>query len=132
MRKNLEIHGKYTSDKLPQHLMLTGLAAGLINGLLGTGGGILVVLMLGFFYPKLPPKDRFACALTVMLPTSALSMLFWAGELAVMPRLFRWLLPAAAGGLLGGFLLDRLQTRWLAKLFALLTIYAGAVMLMRA
>lgn len=113
-------------------LMFTGLAAGLVNGLLGTGGGILVVLMLGFFYPKLPPKDRFACALTVMLPTSAVSLFFWAKALPAPIQIWRYLLPAAAGGVAGGFLLDKMKTAWLAKLFACLTIYAGAVMLIRA
>ena len=119
-------------DKFTLLLMLTGLAAGLVNGLLGTGGGILVVLMLGYLYPKLPPKDRFACALTVMLPTSLVSVFFWARELPELPFILRYVIPAAAGGLLGGFLLDKIKTKWLAKLFALLTIYAGAVMLIRA
>ncbi len=119
-------------DKFTLLLMLTGLAAGLVNGLLGTGGGILVVLMLGYLYPKLPQKDRFACALTVMLPTSLVSVFFWARELPELPLILRYVIPAAAGGLLGGFLLDKIKTKWLAKLFALLTIYAGAVMLIRA
>ncbi len=118
-------------DKFTLFLMLTGLCAGVVNGLLGTGGGILVVIMLGYFYPKLPPKDRFACALTVMLPTSLVSIFFWAKKLPELPLILRYSLPAAVGGLVGGFLLDKIKTAWLAKLFALLTIYAGAVMLIR-
>ena len=41
------------------------------------------------------------------------------------------LLPAAIGGLCGAFLLDKIDTKWLNRIFAVLIIYAGATLIFR-
>ena len=111
-----------------------GLGAGFINGLLGAAGGILLVTAL----PYLPTpsllsvganpygqagadrRDLFASALAVMLPVSAVSALRYrlAGVDPLPRSLLPLLLPAAAGGLLGAFLLERTSPRRLRRLFA--------------
>ena len=49
-------------------------------------------------------------------------------ETASLPS---YLIPALFGGALGAILLDRLPTRFLEKLFAVLVIVAGGLMLFR-
>lgn len=122
-----------------------GLGAGFINGLLGAAGGILLVSLV----PLLPAptrlsigvnpygqtcadrRDLFATALAVMLPVSAISALrYWqAGirpDASFLPAL---ILPAAAGGFFGAFLLERTSPRLLRLLFAAVILISGIRML---
>ena len=126
-------------------LLLLGFSSGFLNGLLGSGGGILLVLLLSRLrsHPfatdnkllpltDLSPRDFYANALSVMLPLSLLSAgHYWrAGALSI--QFFpRFLLPAVFGGLAGGWMLDRLQLRWIKFLFAVLILISGFVMLLR-
>ena len=82
-------------------LALTGIGAGLLNGLLGAAGGILLVAVLPRLTPpaKLYPpsvrlglyherRDILATALTVMLPVSAVSGIFyWLNGIRPSPTL---------------------------------------------
>lgn len=125
-------------------LALTGIGAGLLNGLLGAAGGILLVAVLPRLTPpaKLYPpsvrlglyherRDILATALTVMLPVSAVSGIFyWLNGIRPSSALLLLLiLPAAAGGLLGARLLGKLPDRVLRKLFAALVVVSGIRML---
>ena len=125
-------------------LALTGMGAGLLNGLLGAAGGILLVAVLPRLTPpaKLYPpsvrlglyherRDILATALTVMLPVSAVSGIFyWLNGIRPSSALLLLLiLPAAAGGLLGARLLGKLPDRVLRKLFAALVVVSGIRML---
>lgn len=121
-------------------LSLAGFAAGLLNGLLGAAGGILLVavlprLALPSSYAPLHPQDRrdtLATALSVMLPVSAVSGLFyWLGGIRPSPALLLSLvLPAAAGGLLGAKLLSKIPAHLLRKIFAAVVVIAGIRMLL--
>ena len=125
-------------------LGLTGVSAGLLNGLLGAAGGILLVALLPRLTPPValyPPavplgmyherRDILATAMTVMLPVSAVSGVFyWFGGIRPDPTLLLLLvIPAAAGGLMGAKLLGKLPDRVLKKLFAALVVVAGVRML---
>ena len=112
---------------------------------LGAAGGILLVTAL----PYLPTpsllsvganpygqagadrRDLFASALAVMLPVSAVSALRYrlAGVDPLPRSLLPRLLPAAAGGLLGAFLLERTSPRRLRRLFAAVILVSGIRML---
>lgn len=124
-------------------LALTGVGAGLLNGLLGAAGGILLVAVLprltppAALYPPAVPLGRYherrdilATALAVMLPVSAVSGVFyWLNGVRPSPTLLLLLiLPAALGGLLGAKLLGKLPDRVLKKIFAALVVVAGARM----
>ena len=94
-------------------LAAAGLFAGLANGLLRAGGGILVVFSLLRAFPEeISRRDAYATALCVMLPLSALS--FFRYTLAGNPAISEfgaYLIPAILGGFAGGILLSRLKNR---------------------
>ncbi len=114
--------------------LLLGSVAGFVNGLLGTGGGIL--LLFGSYLlnrgRKTDTRDLFASTALVTLILSAVSAVIYflkgSVETASLPS---YLIPALFGGALGAILLDRLPTRFLEKLFAVLVIVAGGLMLFR-
>ncbi len=124
---------------------LLGFGAGVLNGLLGAAGGILLVAALPRLTPPAslyPPaqslgiahdrRDILATALSVMLPVSAVSGIFyWAGGIRPSPVLLLALtIPAAAGGLLGAMLLSRLSCEGLKRIFSAVVIIAGLRMLL--
>ena len=116
------------------------LAAGIINGLLGAGGGIILIFVLapalGGLYEKeeefYKRRDLMAISLSVMLPVSAVSAIRYglAGTLDwnYIPKI---IIPAIVGGILGGILLDKLKENLIMKLFAFLVIYSGLAMIVR-
>jgi uncharacterized membrane protein YfcA len=129
---------------LGEVLFLAGLgaAAGFINGLLGTGGGILLVLAFGRAASRgadnravslpMTKRDCYANALCVMLPISLFSALRYIAAGTVNPAAFSpFIPPSILGGILGGVLLDRLKVSWLRMLFSLLIVISGVFMIFR-
>ncbi len=115
-------------------LLACGLAAGLINGLLGTGGGIILILGLSRLCAGALPDRRDVCAnaLVVTLALTLLSTtLYIRGGNAPPADLSRFVLPGAAGGLVGGLLLGRITPHALGKLFAVLLVVSGVLMILR-
>lgn len=122
------------SEKLKikrRYLILGGLAAGVANGLLGAGGGIIIVWILQKAIGDLTgdSRDVFANALAVMLPISAVSAISYAAA-GSMPRdnMTRFILPAILGGLVGAYLLDRLSIESVKTLFCVLVVLSGIIM----
>lgn len=114
-------------------LLLCGGAAGFVNGLLGAGGGIILVFTLGAAMGRdADPRDIYATALAITLPVTALSLARYAAGGALDTTGFaRFLIPAVLGGALGGWLLDRLDTRLTKKIFAAIVIWSGLSMLFK-
>ena len=115
-------------------LLACGLAAGLINGLLGTGGGIVLVFGISYYCRGTLPDRRDVCAnaLVVTLALTLLSTLLYIRSGNAPPAdLSRFVLPAALGGLVGGLLLGRITPHALGKLFAVLLVVSGIFMLVR-
>ena len=75
-------------------------------------------------------RDFFAQNITVVAAMSAVSAVMYAisGKLNFGGSLI-YLLPAAAGGICGALLLDRIDTFILKLIFAAVTIYGGIRML---
>ena len=121
-------------------LLLTaigGLAAGFINGMLGTGGGIILVFLLGYLMRRDPTlkniystRDVFATVILAILPMSFVSALFYIkdGSVNINDALV-YILPGIAGGIAGAYLLDKINVKFLKKLFAAMVIYAGVKMM---
>ena len=116
------------------YLVLTGLFAGLVNGLLGAGGGIVVVFALSALLRGEieDSRDLYANALCVMVPISIVSCVRYAtGGNLVTEGFGVYALPAVAGGILGGILLGRLRASYLKKLFGALVIWSGVLLIIR-
>lgn len=111
-------------------LFFTALGAGLLNGLLGAGGGILVVSMLS--KQGLAPKEAHATSLAVILPLTLLSLGVYAlsGNLPLRGSL-PFFIPALAGAAVGAALLPKVKPAWLKLGFSVLVLYSACRMLMR-
>ena len=100
--------------------------AGVVNGFLGTGGGIVLMFALA----SLPNtdenavRDRFATLIAVILPLSLISTAAY-GESIDFRAAVPYLLPGILGGVVGAVLLDRLNVKIIKKLFAIMVIWAG-------
>jgi len=113
-------------------LIIIGALSGAINGFLGTGGGIAVIFALNLLFPKLDARDRFASAIAVILPMSTVSAVMYSagGNLPTEQGLV-YLIPAAIGGYAGARALDKINTAWLNRIFAVLLIFAGSALIFR-
>ena len=112
-------------------LILLGAASGLLNGLLGAGGGILLIRGIDKLRDgKGDARDAFAGSLSVMLPISAVSAIIYAlrGNIIEIDVL-ELVLPAVIGGATGGLLLYKMDIRILKLVFSALVIWSGISML---
>ena len=128
----LKIRGALKSNATA--LVVFGLSAGFINGLLGAGGGIVAVIALRRLLKekRAEESDIFANSLCIMLPVSALSCLFYGVRGDIVTEGFgAFALPAVLGGIGGGLLLGRLSTGALKKLFGGLVILSGILLIIR-
>ena len=115
-------------------LLLGGFLAGFCNGLLGAGGGIILVLLLSFLLPDdgESAKSVYPNAIVVMVALSCLTLARYisAGTLSDgLDRPAIIFVGASVGGLLGGAVLQRIGSRTLKKLFAVLTVISGVLMI---
>lgn len=107
------------------------MAAGFLNGLTGTGAGIIFLLLFRILRGKLS-KDAFAFSMSCVIPLSAFSLFTYR-----MPEDFSLLtlavtlLTAAAGGICGALLQQKLKIDFLKKVFAILVIYSGISMILK-
>ena len=102
------------------------LAAGVVNGFLGTGGGIVLMFALSLIpaADDTAARDRFATVIAVILPLSLVSVLTY-GENVNFSAASPYIIPGILGGVLGGLLLDKLSVNIVKKLFAAMVIWAG-------
>jgi len=103
-------------------LALIAFSAGIVNGFLGTGGGIL--LMAALALTDIDMRDRFATVIAVILPLSAVSLISYRFD-ADMPLVAPYILPGVLGGTVGAMLLDSLSVKLVKRLFSLMLIWAG-------
>ena len=61
--------------------LLTGGLAGFVNGFFGAGGGMIVVPLL-ILLVKLEDKNAFSSAISIILPLTIVSPIFWAARVA--------------------------------------------------
>jgi uncharacterized membrane protein YfcA len=125
-------HNKQMKKKMDKRLWLKlgciGAAGGFMNGFLGSGGGILV--LLGLLAMGMEQKKAHASSLMVILPISAVSVMVYAsggflngGDNAAL------LIGSAAGGILGALALSRISSRVLEWVFTALILISGVRML---
>lgn len=114
-------------------LWLIPVAAGFINGLLGTGGGIVLILCLKYvltFQNEEESKNLFALTIASVFPMSIASAVIYALQGNLVPQdLYRYIPGAVVGGALGAVLLGKIKPVLLKKLFAGLLVFIGVRML---
>lgn len=109
---------------------LSGAAAGLVNGLLGAGGGMVLVPLLTRWC-GLEDKHAFATAISIILPLSLVSIVVHAlaGPLP-LAEAAPYLAGGLAGGLLGGLLFRRVSANFLHKLLGVFILWGGVRLLL--
>lgn len=110
------------------NLAMFGVLVGIINILLGAGGGILAVPILKKC--GCTQKQAQANAVAVILPLTVFSFIIYAKQSYVNFFDKIWIIPfAVAGALLGTLVFKKLSSAFLRKAFALFMIWAGVKML---
>lgn len=107
-----------------------GIIIGTINGMLGSGGGMIAVPVLrklGF-----SQADAQANAIGVILPISVISAVLYIlrGSVAVKDALI-YIPGGIVGTLIGTFLLSKIPAKWLKKVFAVFMVWAGVRLLLK-
>lgn len=108
--------------------LLGGFLAGVANGLLGAGGGMVIVPMLK--KSGLSVVKSHATSVAVILPVCVLSagLYLWRGSVTVAQAL-PYLPFMLAGSLIGSWALPRLNQTLLRRLFGALMLWAAWRML---
>lgn len=109
---------------------LSGLLAGILNGLLGAGGGTVIVPMLE--RSGLKPANAHATSIAVIVPLCILSAFFYlhSGSLRLTDAL-PYIPAGLAGAYAGAKLLPHIPGRALRRIFGLFMLYASFRMLRR-
>jgi len=106
------------------------ITAGLINGLLGSGGGMVAVPVLE--HSGVEANRAHATSVAVMLPLSAVSAAFylWGGSVNLSDAL-----PYIPGGIIGSlagvFLLRKVKPELLRRIFGGVAVYSGLRILLK-
>ena len=109
--------------------VLTGLIAGICNGLFGGGGGMIVVPMLEKLLDK-KTKTAHATAILIILPMSILSALIYSANYSVRAgEVIPVCVGVTAGGVLGALLLKKMSSKILVVIFSVLMAGAGVKLL---
>ncbi|MDD6236949.1 MAG: sulfite exporter TauE/SafE family protein [Clostridiales bacterium] len=106
------------------YFVLLGLAAGILNGLFGAGGGVAVVPMLE--KADIEPKKAHATSISIILPLSILSGIFYltSGHIS-FETAFPYLPLGVVGALLGGWLLKKIPNDLLRRIFGIIIILSA-------
>ena len=106
-------------------LGILAVCAGIVNGFLGTGGGIVLMFALSLISSDDDSaRDRFATVIAVILPLSLISAITY-GKSIDLSGTTPYIIPGIFGGIIGALLLDKLSVKIVKKLFAAMVIWAG-------
>jgi hypothetical protein len=116
--------------RLSGRLGAIGLLTGLINGLLGIGGGTILIPAMVFLLGE-EQHVAHGTSLAIILPTAIVSMFVYQAN-----NHMDWglVLKIATSGMLGGYLgaklMERIPSAYLKKIFGLFMIMAGLRMVL--
>ena len=107
-------------------LFLVFAAAGFLNGFSGAGGGMVLGIFLPPLFREEESNQAFAyMALAVFLFSLSSAIVYFFTGRITLDQAFSPFLPAVIGGVIGGYLLEKINPILLKCLFAGLLIYAG-------
>lgn len=105
--------------------VVSGVLAGVVNGLFGGGGGMVLVPLLRRWC-GLEERRAFATCVAVILPFCVVSAAVYLLRTPLdLPQALPYLLGGLAGGFVGGRLFPRVPAPWLRYLFAAFLVYGG-------
>ena len=106
-------------------LLAIGSVVGLVNGFMGGGGGIFVVLALTMVV-GLAQKNAHATAILIILPVSIASAIIYiiGGNVDWLVTLYATV-GVVMGGIFGAFLLKKVDDKWLKFVFSFILIFSG-------
>ena len=123
------------SQKLKIRLMgAVSLLSGFCNALLGAGGGILLSLAMGKLTSNdtLDRKDVLSTSQAAMIPGCIVSSVIYGIEGRLDTANFAiFAIPALLGGAVGSVLMDKIDSKWIGRIFSVFVIWSGARMLLR-
>ncbi|MGE5472995.1 MAG: sulfite exporter TauE/SafE family protein [Ignavibacteriales bacterium] len=109
---------------------IIGLLAGIVNGLFGSGGGVIVVPALTAFF-NIEQYKAHATAIAIILPITLVSSYFYIQGKYINFNLALWV---AIGGIIGGFigaaLLKKIPSRILRIIFGVFMLIAAVRMIL--
>ena len=112
-----------------KYSLILGSITGFINGLFGSGGGILAVPMLekaGY-----EPKKSHASSIAITLPLSIVSTFFYAYKGSIeWKTALPLIIPGLIGALLGVFFLKKIPNTLLKRIFGVILIISSIRMLL--
>ena len=122
---------QFKEKKTDTILALSAIFAGIINILVGAGGGVLIIFAMQFFMREIEEKSIYAITNTAIMILSLVSLFSYvsSGELR-LPDIYPFLVPALVGGAIGALLLGRIKTKHLRLVFAAITFYSGVRMVL--
>lgn len=106
-------------------LIFGGLAAGCVAGLFGTGGGLVLVPILGL-WGGMEKERLFPSSVAIILPicVTVLAANFRQGGLNLADAL-PYLPGSAIGGLLGGHFGKKIPVKWLHRVLGIFILWGG-------
>ena len=107
-----------------------GISIGIVNGLLGAGGGMIAVPLLkkiGF-----SQKQAHANAIAIILPITVLSaVLYLFNGYVTLKDALIYMPTGLLGAVLGTYFLKKISPLWLKRIFGGFMIYAGVRLLLK-
>ena len=106
-------------------LILAGICAGAVNGLLGAGGGMVLVPLLSLL-TNLDEEASFPTSVSMIAPVCIISLLItWQPGSIPWNVALPYLLSSAVGGIAAGFLAPKVPVIWLHRILGLLILWGG-------
>lgn len=105
--------------------LFTGLAAGTVTGVIGSGGGLVLVPLLSVFC-QVDDAAVFGQSLSIMLPICICSLLVQHVYCAVpLQELMPYLFGGAVGGACAAVIGKHISSAWLHRIFGLIMLWSG-------
>lgn len=128
---NFFMNGMHKDEKMLAVCGISAFFAGILNGFIGVGGGVLMLFILKLIY-KNDKKAAFAAVPAVVLPMTVLSAaLYVIREPDIILKALPLVPIALFGGFAGALLLGKIKSRTVSIVFAVITLFAGIMAVLR-
>jgi uncharacterized membrane protein YfcA len=126
----MSINTKQMTSETIMILVLVGLAAGILSGLVGVGGGIIIVPALVFFLGFTQHEAQGTSLGLLLLPVGILAVMNYYNKGHIDVRIVLIMSAAfVAGGFLGSKMALIIPQEMLKKIFAIVLLYTAVRML---